>query len=159
MNRKFIGAAALLFGLINPLAAMPVDPLIGTWKVIDDYTGYYISDIVIYISDIVIRKNSKTQQYSAVITKNYPLPGTPMTEVCTKCQGTLKNQPIFGMEALKGLVADASNQQFSKGVWVNPQDGRVYSIDARLNTSGDQMKVQGKAKNSNTVSNMIWKKL
>ncbi|MEG1489016.1 DUF2147 domain-containing protein [Acinetobacter sp.] len=152
MNRKFIGAAALLFGLINPLAAMPVDPLIGTWKVIDDYTGYYISDIV-------IRKNSKTQQYSAVITKNYPLPGTPMTEVCTKCQGTLKNQPIFGMEALKGLVADASNQQFSKGVWVNPQDGRVYSIDARLNTSGDQMKVQGKAKNSNTVSNMIWKKL
>lgn len=152
MNRKFIGAAALLFGLINPLAAMPVDPLIGTWKVIDDYTGYYISDIV-------IRKNSKTQQYSAVITKNYPLPGTPMTEVCTKCQGTLKNQPIFGMEALKGLVADASNQQFSKGVWVNPQDGRVYSIDARLNASGDQMKVQGKAKNSNTVSNMIWKKL
>lgn len=152
MNRKFIGAAALLFGLINPLAAMPVDPLIGTWKVIDDYTGYYISDIV-------IRKNSKTQQYSAVITKNYPSPGTPMTEVCTKCQGTLKNQPIFGMEALKGLVADASNQQFSKGVWVNPQDGRVYSIDARLNTSGDQMKVQGKAKNSNTVSNMIWKKL
>lgn len=152
MNRKFIGAAALLFGLINPLAAMPVDPLIGTWKVIDDYTGYYISDIV-------IRKNSKTQQYSAVITKNYPLPGTPMTEVCTKCQGTLKNQPIFGMEALKGLVADASNQQFTKGVWVNPQDGRVYSIDSRLNTSGDQMKVQGKAKNSNTVSNMIWKKL
>ena len=152
MNRKFIGAAALLFGLINPLAAMPVDPLIGTWKVIDDYTGYYISDIV-------IRKNSKTQQYSAVITKNYPLPGTPMTEVCTKCQGTLKNQPIFGMEALKGLVADAGNQQFSKGVWVNPQDGRVYNIDARLNTSGDQMKVQGKAKNSNTVSNMIWKKL
>ena len=152
MNRKFIGAAALLFGLINPLAAMPVDPLIGTWKVIDDYTGYYISDIV-------IRKNSKTQQYSAVITKNYPLPGTPVTEVCTKCQGTLKNQPIFGMEALKGLVADASNQQFSKGMWVNPQDGRVYNIDARLNTSGDQMKVQGKAKNSNTVSNMIWKKL
>ena len=152
MNRKFIGAAALLFGLINPLAAMPVDPLIGTWKVIDDYTGYYISDIV-------IRKNSKTQQYSAVITKNYPLPGTPMTEVCTKCQGTLKNQPIFGMEALKGLVADASNQQFSKGVWVNPQDGRVYNIDARLNASGDQIKVQGKAKNSNTVSNMIWKKL
>lgn len=152
MNRKFIGATALLFGLINPLAAMPVDPLIGTWKVIDDYTGHYISDIV-------IRKNSKTQQYSAVITKNYPLPGTPMTEVCTKCQGTLKNQPIFGMEALKGLVADASNQQFSKGVWVNPQDGRVYNIDARLNTSGDQMKVQGKAKNSNTVSNMIWKKL
>ena len=152
MNLKFIGAVALLLGLINPLSAMPFDPLIGTWKVIDDYTGYYISDIV-------IRKNSKTQQYSAVITKNYPLPGTPMTEVCTKCQGALKNQPIFGMEALKGLVADASNQQFSKGVWVNPQDGRVYSIDARLNTSGDQMKVQGKAKNSNTVSNMIWKKL
>lgn len=82
MNRKFIGAAALLFGLINPLAAMPVDSLIGTWKVIDDYTGYYISDIV-------IRKNSKTQQYSAVITKNYPLPGTPKTEVCCPSGGCI----------------------------------------------------------------------
>lgn len=152
MNRKFFGATALFFGLINPLAAMPFDPLIGTWKVIDDRTGYYVSDIV-------IRKNSKTQQYSAVITKNRSLPGVASSEVCSKCQGELKNQPIFGMEALKGLVADTSNKQFNKGIWINTQDGRVYDIDASLNAAGDQMKVNGKAKSANVTSIMTWKKL
>ena len=64
MNFKFLSAIALLLGLTNPLNAMPFDPLIGTWKVIDDRTGSYISDIV-------VRKDSKTEQYSAVVTKNY----------------------------------------------------------------------------------------
>ena len=152
MNFKLFGAAALLLGLMNPLAAMPFDPLIGTWKVIDDRTGYYVSDIV-------IRKNSKTQQYSAVITKNRPLPGAPSSEVCSKCQGSLKNQPILGMEALKGLVADSSNKKFSQGIWISPQDGNIYTIDGRLNIAGDQMKVYGKAKNANAISNMTWRKL
>lgn len=152
MKFKFIGAVALLLGLINPLNAMPFDPLIGTWKVIDDRTGYYISDIV-------IRKNSKTGHYSTVVTKNYPLPGAPVAETCTKCRGVLKNQPIFGMETLRGLVADSNHQQFSKGVWINTQDGQVYNVDARINASKDQLKVQGKSKSSNTMSNMTWKKL
>lgn len=152
MKFKFIGVVALLLGMINPLAAMPFDPLIGTWKVIDDRTGYYISDIV-------IRKDSKTEQYSAVVTKNYPLPGAPMSEVCTKCAGVLKNQPFFGMETLRGLVANGKDQQFSKGVWINTQDGKTYHIDAQLNESRDLLKVQGKAKGSNTMSNMTWKKL
>ena len=152
MNFKFLSAIALLLGLTNPLNAMPFDPVIGTWKVIDDRTGSYISDIV-------VRKDSKTEQYSAVVTKNYPLLGKSISETCVKCQGALKDQPIFGMETLRGLVADSDKQRFRKGVWINTQDGQVYNIDARLSVSGDQLKVQGKAKSSNTMSNMTWKKL
>ena len=63
------------------------------------------------------------------------------------------------MEALKGLVADTSNKQFNKGIWINTQDGRVYDIDASLNAAGDQMKVNGKAKSANVTSIMTWKKL
>ena len=152
MNIKFLGVITLLLGLINPVAAMPFDPLIGTWRVIDDRTGYYISEIV-------IRKNSKTQQYSAVVTKNRQAPGVENPDICGKCQGVLKNQPIFGMEVLKGMVVNSSNTQFNKGVWLNTQDGRTYDIEARLNDSKDQMKVFGKAKNVNTTSTMTWKKL
>ena len=151
MNLKFFGAVALLLGLINPLNAMPFDPLIGTWKVIDDRTGYYVSEIV-------IRKNSKTQQYSAVVTKNRQAPGVENPDACGKCQGVLKDQPIFGMEVLKGMVANNSNTQFKKGVWLSIQDGQTYDIEARLNDSRDQMKVFGKAINANTTSAMTWKK-
>ena len=63
------------------------------------------------------------------------------------------------METLRGLVADSDKQRFRKGVWINTQDGQVYNIDARLSVSGDQLKVQGKAISSNTMSNMTWKKL
>ena len=58
---------------------MPFDPLIGTWKVIDDRTGSYISDIV-------VRKDSKTEQYSAVVTKNYPLLGKSISETCVNAK-------------------------------------------------------------------------
>ena len=151
MNIKFLGVITLFLGLINPLAAMPFDPLIGTWRVIDDRTGYYVSEIV-------IRKNPKTQQYSAVLTKSRQALGVENPDVCGKCPGVLKDQPIFGMEVLKGMVVNSSNTQFDKGVWLNTQDGRIYDIEARLNNSRDQMKVFGKAKNANTTSAMTWKK-
>lgn len=151
MNIKFLGVITLFLGLINPLAAMPFDSLIGTWRVIDDRTGYYVSEIV-------IRKNPKTQQYSAVLTKSRQALGVENPDVCGKCPGVLKDQPIFGMEVLKGMVVNSSNTQFDKGVWLNTQDGRTYDVEARLNNSRDQMKVFGKAKNGNTTSAMTWKK-
>lgn len=153
MKLKFLCTSALCFGLSNSVFAMPFDPLIGTWKVIDDRTGSYISDIV-------IRKNSKTAQYSAVVTKYYPLAGAPISDVCTKCQGGLKDKPIFGMQILSSLVADKTGQTFAKGVWINPQDGRTYNINtAQINAGKDQLKVQASAKDAKGVSNMTWKKL
>ncbi|MCA4779383.1 hypothetical protein IF090_07005 [Acinetobacter towneri] len=92
MMRNFLGAIALYFGFIFLVQAMPFDPLIGTWKVIDDHTEHYIAEIV-------IRKNSKTSEYSAVITRNLLSVGTTQLEVCSKCQGNLKNQPIKGMQS------------------------------------------------------------
>ena len=108
----------------------------------------------------MIRKNSKTSQYSAVVTKYYPLAGAPVSDVCSKCQGGLKDKPIFGMQVLNGLMGDATGQKFAKGQWLNPQDGRVYNINiAQLNTGKNQMKVQASAKDAKGLSSMTWKKL
>ena len=153
MKHKLLCASALFLGLIHPAFAMPYDPLIGTWKVIDDRTGYYISDIV-------IRKNSKTAQYSAVVSKYYPLAGAPISDVCTKCQGELKDKPVFGMQILSGMLADGSGQKFINGAWLNPQDGRTYNIKtAQLNAGKNQMKVQAIAKDAKGATSMTWKKL
>ena len=114
MMRNFLGAIALYLGFIFPAQAMPFDPLIGTWKVIDDHKGHYVAEIV-------IRKNSKTSEYSAVITRNLLSVGTIQLEVCSKCQGNLKNQPIKGMQALEGLVANSNPKQFSQGQLSSPE--------------------------------------
>lgn len=95
---SLIRSFALLLGLSSAfhIQASPFDPLIGTWKVVDERTGSYVSDIV-------IRRNSKTEQYSAVIVKMYPSAKEVAPTTCTKCTGALKDQPIVGMEVLTKL--------------------------------------------------------
>ena len=151
MKFRILFASTLLLGSTQFLAAMPVDQLLGSWKVIDDKSGNYITEIA-------IRKNSKTQQYSAAITKSYALPGTAATDVCTKCTGALKNKYLFGLEILTNMQATSKNK-FNNGVWVNPQNGLVYIINADLSNTGEQMKVFGKSKSDNTTTIMTWKKL
>ena len=151
MKLRILFASTLLLGSTQFLAAMPVDQLLGSWKVIDDKSGNYITEIA-------IRKNSKTQQYSAAITKSYASPGTVATDVCTKCTGALKNQNLFGLEILTNMQSTSKNK-FNNGVWVNPQNGLVYIINADLSNTGEQMKVFGKSKSDNTTTIMTWKKL
>jgi hypothetical protein len=52
-----------------------------------------------------------------------------------------------------------SKNKFNNGVWVNPQNGLVYIINADLSNTGEQMKVFGKSKSDNTTTIMTWKKL
>jgi hypothetical protein len=131
---------------------MPTDPLIGTWKVVDERSGSYLSDIV-------IRRNSKTEQYSAVIVKMYPQGKDAIPTLCTPCTGALKNQPIIGMEVLSNLKMLNLNEEFGQGVWINPYDGYKYSLNARLSKTGKMLTINAKNPNNNTFRNMTWIRL
>ena len=130
----------------------PIDPLIGTWKIIDHRTGYYVSDIV-------IRKDTSTQRYSAFINKSYPRPGSTPSDLCTACVGVLNNQPLFGMQTLSGLKKNPQTQHYQNGEWINPHDGKKYNIEATLNSKQDQMKVTAKDKDGQSSSTLLWKKI
>ncbi len=123
MNTRFLRNFVLFLGLSTPFTvhATPFDPLIGTWKVVDSRTGSYLSDIV-------IRRNSKTEQYSAVIVKMYPSAQETVPTTCTPCSGSLKDQPIIGMEVLLDVVTqdnenninakNPSNNTFRNMTWI-----------------------------------------
>ncbi|MCH7313869.1 DUF2147 domain-containing protein [Acinetobacter sp. ANC 3882] len=153
-HTPFFRACVLLLGLSAPLAihAAPTDPLIGTWKVVDERTGTYLSDIV-------IRRHSATEQYSAVIVKMYPSAKEAAPTVCTACSGTLKNQPIIGMEVLTGLKMLSQNEEFGQGVWINPYDGNKYSLNARLSKTGKMLSINAKNPSNNSFRNMTWIRL
>lgn len=153
MKHKFLPTVLLMIAL-SPLTtfASPFDQLSGTWKVINDRTGFYVSDIV-------IRKNSKTQQYSAVQVKTHSNPGLLISDVCQACKGTLKDKPLFGMEVLSNMVANSDKTKFSEGVWLNTQDGLLYDINVHVNTN-NQLKITGKAKHSTQKTTaMTWTRL
>lgn len=151
---SLIRSFALLLGLSTAfhIQASPFDPLIGTWKVVDERTGSYVSDIV-------IRRNSKTEQYSAVIVKMYPSAKEVSPTTCTKCTGALKDQPIVGMEVLTKLKKLNQDEEFGQGVWINPYDGHKYSIQGRLSKTGKMLNISAKHPSNNSFRAMTWIRL
>ncbi|NIE96375.1 DUF2147 domain-containing protein [Acinetobacter sp. Tr-809] len=154
LNTSFLRACVLLLGLSTPWAiqAAPTDPLIGTWKVVDERTGSYLSDIV-------IRRHSATEQYSAVIVKMYPSAKESAPTLCTACSGASKNQQIIGMEVLTGLKMLNQNEEFGQGVWLNPYDGQKYNLNARLSKTGKMLSINAKNPSNNSFRNMTWIRL
>ena len=92
----------------------------------------------------MIRRNSKTEQYSAVIVKMYPLGKEAILTLCTLCSGTLKNQPIVGMEVLTGLKMLSPNEEFWTRYLGKPYDGYAYNPKRVLSKIGKMFKHQYK---------------
>ena len=62
--------------------------------------------------------------------------------VCTKCPGSLKNQPIEGLRILTGLKADGNNR-WRDGKLVDPESGKVYSGKLTLSDNGQSLDLRG----------------
>lgn len=62
--------------------------------------------------------------------------------VCSKCEGELKDEPIEGMELMKGLKKDGD--EYSGGTIVDPKSGKEYRCKIWLDEDNpDVLKVRG----------------
>ena len=61
--------------------------LSGTWKTIDDKTGYARAEVQI--------SKQKNGQYTGKIIKVHAIPNRPAISHCEKCSGTLKMHPYL----------------------------------------------------------------
>ncbi|APG59695.1 DUF2147 domain-containing protein [Christiangramia salexigens] len=62
--------------------------------------------------------------------------------LCTKCDGELKDQPIEGMELMKGL--EKSGKEYVGGTIVDPKTGKEYRCKIWLDEENpDVLKVRG----------------
>ena len=93
MIQKLALGIAVIFGSLSTLAM--AQDLTGTWQQIDDKTG---SPKAV----IEIRKEAN-QTYTGKIVKVTPRPGYTPRELCNKCPAPYTDQPILGMDILKGL--------------------------------------------------------
>lgn len=152
MNIKFWGSLSLLLGLSFSAFASSKDPLVGTWKTIDDRTGYSLADVV-------IRKDEKSQQYAATIVNVRNVPGAPTAELCTQCTGKDKNKPLVGLEMLTGLIPVLGKQnEFRSGALLDPNNGQHYEARARLMSSGKHLILHVKSAESTLGRNLTWVK-
>lgn len=131
MKKVFIGLMTSLF-LTTGFAA----DLSGTWKTVDDKTGFSRADVV-------VTKNADGT-YTGKILRIRPLPDKPLVETCLKCKGNLKDKPFVGMEILTGFKQEPNSElEYSGGKVLDPLSGNVYSGKAKLAPRGNRITLRG----------------
>ncbi|MBE0407793.1 DUF2147 domain-containing protein [Psychrobacter sp. AOP22-C1-22] len=131
MNRTISKALTLTAGVLLSTSVFAAS-LDGTqWQTIDDKTGE---------KKAVIQLTEKSGKVSGKIIK--VLNKEKAKAVCTKCPGSLKDQPVEGLQILSGLKADGNNK-WSHGKLVDPESGKTYSGKLTLSDNGQSLDLRG----------------
>ena len=136
------------FGLMNVAFA---NDITGTWQQIDDKTGAAKAIISIH------KESNNT--YTGKIIKITPRPGYTPQKNCNKCPAPYTNQPILGMEIVKGLKQVNNTNNYEKGRIIDPLSGKVYDAKVRLNSTGKRISIRASIGVSVLGRNQTWIRL
>ncbi|WP_375578089.1 DUF2147 domain-containing protein [Marivirga tractuosa] len=104
----------------------------GKWKTIDDETGKEKSIVDIY---------EKDGKIYGKITKLFRGPDEEQDPICDVCPGDRKDKKIIGMEIIRGMEWDDSDDRYEDGEIMDPKDGETY--DCVIWREGEELKVRG----------------
>lgn len=149
MKRNF-KLGLLLLGAVFSGSVLAQD-LTGTWQSIDDKTGSPKAIIEIQ------KENNGT--YTGKIVKITPRPGYTPQKTCNDCPAPYKNQPILGMEILKGLKHVDGTSNYEKGRVIDPLAGKVYDAKVKLNATGKRLTLRAYMGVSTLGRNQTWLRL
>jgi len=106
---------------------------VGKWITIDDETGKQKSIVELY------KSNDKLY---GKFTYLYPLEGRGANPKCTKCTDDRKDQPLVGLQIVRGLKWDGD--EWKGGTIVDPENGKIYSVALCLDEDNkDRLNVRG----------------
>ena len=125
--------------------------LSGTWQQIDDKTG---SPKAI----IEIRKEAN-DTFTGKIVKVTPRPGYSPRETCNNCPAPYTNQPILGMDLIKGLKHVPGTNNYEKGRIIDPLVGKVYDTKIKLNSTGKRITLRAYMGVSSLGRSQTWLRL
>ena len=125
--------------------------LSGTWQQIDDKTG---SPKAI----IEIRKEAN-DTFTGKIVKVTPRPGYSPRETCNNCPAPYTNQPILGMDLIKGLKHVPGTNNYEKGRIIDPLVGKVYDTKIKLNSTGNRLTLRAYMGVSSLGRSQTWLRL
>ena len=125
-------AFALMTVMAAPLAWAGSDSAVGLWKSIDDNSGN---------ARALIRIVEQQGSLRGTIEEVFPQPGREAHTTCEKCEGDDKGAPIVGLTTLTGL--EKQGDEYTNGKILDPENGKVYSSNARLIDDGAKLEVRG----------------
>lgn len=103
---------------------------VGLWKTIDDKTGRPRGVVRIY--------EQHGELFGKIVSSVSP---EEAKQVCEKCSGERKNQPVIGMVILTGMKKNGD--EYSGGEILDPDTGWVYRCKMRLADGGKKLILRG----------------
>ena len=116
--------------LASAALAAPADSPVGLWKTIDDKTRQPRGLVRIYEQDGAL--------YGRIESSFNP---AEARDVCDKCPGSRRNQPIVGLVILQSLRKHGAG--FSGGEILDPDTGSIYRCRLTLEDNGTRLIVRG----------------
>jgi len=111
---------ALFFVSISALNYAQTSSLTGQWKTVDDETGRVKS---------VVEITERNGMYYGQIIELFRLPDEDQNPRCTECDDDRKDQLALGMEIVRDMVQDDSEQEWEDGTICDPKNGKVYDCE------------------------------
>ncbi|OYQ39044.1 hypothetical protein CHU94_16665 [Rhodoferax sp. TH121] len=118
---------------LSALTAMAQMTPVGLWKTIDDKDGSAKSEIRIVDNGGVV---------SGKIERDLNPKAKP-DDKCTECKDDRKDQPIIGLELIRGLKKTEGKDIWEGGTIVEPSSGKVYKMTMTPIEGGKKIEMRG----------------
>ena len=126
-NLTILAASALC------ASAMAQMTPVGLWQTVDDKDGTVKSEIrIIETSGVFSGKVERILD-----------PKTKPGETCVECTDERKDQPILGMEILRGLKKSDDQDLWDGGKILDPNNGKVYRATVKPIDGGKKLQMRG----------------
>ena len=129
---QLLKSAAVLAVSAFATSAMANSP-VGQWHTIDDKTGELKSLVVIMEQQGVIKG-----RVEKVLRKDADL-----NAKCDKCSDDRKNQPVVGLEIIRGAKKASGKNVWEDGEILDPENGKTYGLRLTPIENGAKLEVRG----------------
>jgi uncharacterized protein (DUF2147 family) len=130
MLRSAIAVFAVCGFSVSALAQMSP---VGVWQTIDDKDGTVKSEIrIVETAGVVSGKVDKIVD-----------PKAKQDDKCVECTDERKDQPILGMEILRGLKKAEGKDVWEGGTILDPKNGKVYKATVTPIEGGKKLQMRG----------------
>ena len=129
---RFLKISALMLSCFMTPFAIANSP-VGQWHTLDEKTGELKSMVIIFEQQGVIKG-----RVEKILRKD----ADPAAK-CDKCSDDRKNQPVVGLEIIRGAKKASGKNVWEDGEILDPENGKTYSLRLTPIENGAKLEVRG----------------